>query len=46
MLAVCDVDSNHMAEAKKKVDEKYGNTDCATTKDFRDILRATTSTRS
>jgi predicted dehydrogenase len=27
-----------MAEAKKMVDEKYGNSDCATTKDFRDIL--------
>ena len=38
VLAVCDVDSNHMAEAKQKVDEKYGNTDCATTKDFREIL--------
>jgi predicted dehydrogenase len=38
VVAVCDVDGNNMAEAKKKVDEKYGNTDCATTKDFRDIL--------
>ncbi|MHB8860833.1 MAG: Gfo/Idh/MocA family protein [Pirellulaceae bacterium] len=38
VVAVCDVDSNHMAEAKQKVDEKYGNTDCATTKDFREIL--------
>ncbi|MHB8973817.1 MAG: Gfo/Idh/MocA family protein [Pirellulaceae bacterium] len=38
VLAVCDVDSKHMAEAKQKVDEKYGNTACATTKDFREIL--------
>ena len=38
VLAVCDVDSKNMAEAKQKVDEKYGNTACATTKDFREIL--------
>ena len=38
VVAVCDVDGNHMAEAKKKVDEQYGNADCATTGDFRDIL--------
>jgi predicted dehydrogenase len=38
VIAVCDVDSNAMLEAKKQVDAKYGNTDCATTKDFREIL--------
>ena len=38
VLAVCDVDSNNMAKAKQQIDEKYGNADCATTKDFRDIL--------
>ena len=38
VIAVCDVDSNAMNEAKKLVDAKYGNTDCATTKDFREIL--------
>ena len=38
ILAVCDVDSNNMTKAKKEVDKKYGNNDCATTKDFRDIL--------
>jgi predicted dehydrogenase len=38
VVAVCDVDSNHLAEAKQKVDERYGNSDCATTKDFREIL--------
>jgi predicted dehydrogenase len=38
VLAVCDVDSTNMESAKKMVDEKYGNSDCATTKDFRQIL--------
>ncbi len=38
VLVVCDVDSTLMEEAKKKVDEAYSNTDCATTKDFRDVL--------
>ena len=38
VVVVCDVDSNNMLRAKQKVDEKYGNTDCATTKDFRDVL--------
>lgn len=36
--AVCDVDSNHMAQAKQQVDARYGTADCATTRDFRDIL--------
>ena len=38
VLAVCDVDANRMAGAKQLVDEKYQNKDCATAKDFRDIL--------
>lgn len=38
ILTVCDVDSRAMDKAKKEVDEKYGNTDCGTTKDFREIL--------
>jgi predicted dehydrogenase len=38
VVAVCDVDSNHMKRAQGVVNEKYGNTDCATTKDFREIL--------
>ena len=38
VLAVCDVDRKRMASAKAIVDGKYGNTDCATTTDFRDIL--------
>jgi predicted dehydrogenase len=38
VLTVCDVDSRAMDKAKKEVDTKYGNTDCGTTKDFREIL--------
>jgi predicted dehydrogenase len=38
VLAVCDVDRNHMRRAKRFVDEHHGNTDCATTGDFREIL--------
>jgi predicted dehydrogenase len=38
IVAVCDVDANNMARAKQQVDEHNGNTDCATTKDFREIL--------
>jgi predicted dehydrogenase len=38
VLAVCDVDSNNLTRAEKMVNDKYGNTDCAATKDFRDIL--------
>jgi predicted dehydrogenase len=37
-VAVCDVDSNRMKGAKQLVDEKYGNTDCAMARDFREIL--------
>jgi predicted dehydrogenase len=35
---VCDVDTNHMLEAKSIVDEQYLNQDCDTTRDFRDVL--------
>ncbi len=38
VLAVCDVDGNNLKRAEKMVNDKYGNGDCATTKDFRDIL--------
>lgn len=38
VLAVCDVDAKRMTEAQQKVNEKYGNNDCAAVKDFRDIL--------
>jgi predicted dehydrogenase len=38
ILAVCDVDRSHRDNAKKEVDEKYGNSDCKTYHDFRDII--------
>jgi len=37
-VAVCDVDKNHLAQAKALVDEKYGNNDCGTYTDFREML--------
>lgn len=38
VLAVCDVDSQRMQRAKRTVDLKYGNQDCTTHGDFREIL--------
>jgi predicted dehydrogenase len=38
VVAVCDVDENRMFRAKETVNERYGNEDCSTTKDFREIL--------
>jgi len=38
VVAVCDVDANHMSRAKQLVDERYGNNDCATYADFRDLI--------
>jgi len=38
MVAVCDVDMAHRDGAKKLVDEKYGNSDCKTYLDFRDLI--------
>ena len=37
-VAVCDLDKNHLSEAKGIVDRKYGNADCATYHDFRELL--------
>ena len=37
-VAVCDIDKNHLDEAKSSVDEKYGNGDCATYHYFREML--------
>ena len=37
-VAVCDVDTNHLDKAKKTVDERYGNIDCATYSDFRELI--------
>jgi predicted dehydrogenase len=38
VLAVCDVDKNHRDQAKKIVDEKYGNSDCKAYLDFREVI--------
>ncbi len=38
VLVACDVDSTRMDKAKQEIDKAYGNTDCATTKDFREVL--------
>lgn len=38
VLAVCDVDGRRLYRAKETVNERYGNEDCAATKDFREIL--------
>ena len=37
-VAVCDLDKNHLAEAKDIVDKKYGHGDCAVYRDFRELL--------
>ena len=38
VVMVCDVDSKNLIQAKQVVDEQYLNKDCATTKDFREVL--------
>jgi len=38
VVAVCDVDKKHRDQAKKIVDEKYGNEDCKTYIDFREVI--------
>ena len=38
MLAVCDVDSRRLDQARDIVNTKYGNSDCAVYGDYRDIL--------
>lgn len=38
VLMVCDVDGARMRKAKQVVDAKYGNSDCAMTRDFRVVL--------
>ena len=37
-VAVCDVDPVNRDAARDMVNKKYGNSDCATYKDFRDVL--------
>ncbi len=38
VVAVCDVDSLHLAKAKKMIDEAYRNRDCRTYEHFREFL--------
>ena len=38
VLAVCDVDANHLQRAKRQVDDFYGNSDCAAYRDFRELI--------
>lgn len=38
VVAVCDLDANHLQAAKNTVDKHYGNKDCVTYHDFRDLL--------
>ena len=38
IIAVCDVDSDHLLRAKETVDDHYKNEDCFSTKDFREVL--------
>ncbi len=38
VVAVCDVDAEHLASACAQVREKYGNKDCASYRNFEDVL--------
>ncbi|UCF42558.1 MAG: Gfo/Idh/MocA family oxidoreductase [Planctomycetota bacterium] len=38
IIAVCDVDKNHLQEAVNTVNSHYKNTDCAAYSDFRELL--------
>lgn len=38
IVAVCDVDSNHSDRAKRIVDDRYDNGDCAVYTDFRELI--------
>jgi predicted dehydrogenase len=38
VVAVCDVDTNHCNRARDLVNERYGNRDCDTYSDFRELL--------
>ncbi len=40
-VAVCDIDQSHLAQARDAVNRKYGNKDCATYKDFREMFSRT-----
>lgn len=38
VIAICDVDKRRREETKQKVDQSYGNSDCRTYTDFRQLL--------
>ncbi len=38
IIAVCDIDKDHLANAKDIVDRKYDNKDCKAYHDFREVL--------
>jgi predicted dehydrogenase len=38
VVAVCDVDTNRREAGKKRVDDAYGNSNCATFVDYRELL--------
>jgi len=38
VLALCDIDKNHLKEALESVSEQYGNTDCATYHNFEELI--------
>ncbi|MGD0596643.1 MAG: Gfo/Idh/MocA family oxidoreductase [Sedimentisphaerales bacterium] len=38
VVAVCDIDVKHQKAAKAEADLKYGNSDCKTYLDFRDVI--------
>ena len=38
IVAVCDVDRKHAEQAKKYVDDKYGNNDCRIYNDYREMI--------
>jgi predicted dehydrogenase len=39
VIAVCDVDREHLLRAETLVNQKYGNRDCAIYRDFREIIQ-------
>ncbi|MBK7979147.1 MAG: Gfo/Idh/MocA family oxidoreductase [Ignavibacteriae bacterium] len=38
VVAVCDIDKNHLMEGKNQVDTYYGNNDCATYHSYEEII--------
>ncbi|MHC4085475.1 MAG: Gfo/Idh/MocA family protein, partial [Planctomycetota bacterium] len=37
-VAVCDVDTNNLKKGRDTVNQKYGNQDCATYRDWREVI--------